>query len=158
MPSQQCYLLAISLHNPYLANLWRPQGERCTIRERRRFDRLPLAIPLFLSGVDQSGKEFVDFTVALNMSAGGALVASRRSLARACRLSLEIPTAPIRPLALTPEIKRSFSGRVLRGINKSTFNLYAVRFIHPLVGKVKLPVPVHGKTGHPRTRRPAPRT
>jgi hypothetical protein len=108
-----------------------------------------LAIPLFLRGVDKNGKEFVEFTVALNVSAGGALVASRRSLARASQLSLEIPTAPIPPLAITPELKRALSGRVLRGINKNTFSLYAVRFIPPLIGKVKKPVPVRGKTGHP---------
>jgi hypothetical protein len=130
-----------------------PPGERCTIRkERRRFDRLPLAIPLFLRGVDKNGKEFLDFTVTLNVSAGGALVASRRSLARACRVSLEVPTAPIPPLAVSPEIKRAISGRVVRGTNKNTFNLYAVRFVRPLVGKVKLPVPVPGTTGHPRGR------
>ena len=96
------------------------------------------------------------------MSAGGALVASRRSLARACRLSLEIPTAPIPALAATPEIKRAISGRVLRGTNKNTHYLYAVRFVHPLIGKVKQRVPVPSKTGHPRgalteaTRRATP--
>ena len=149
LPSQQYGFLAPRLHILIWETCGTPERSCPIGKERRRFERLPLAIPLFLRGVDKNGKEFVEFTVALNVSAGGALVASRRSLARASQLSLEIPTAPIPPLAITPELKRALSGRVLRGINKNTFSLYAVRFIPPLIGKVKKPVPMRGKTGQP---------
>src|SRR5260370_42585230 len=62
--------------------------------ERRHWQRLPLAIPLFVRGVDKHGKDFLDFTVALNISAGGALVAIRRPLPRASVLSQEVPSSP----------------------------------------------------------------
>jgi len=102
-------------------------------RERRRFDRLPIAIPLFVRGADKEGKKFLDFTVAINMSAGGALVASRRSLSPTSWLSLEIPAAPIPALQLDPGLKRAISARVLRSFAKDAFTLYAVRFVPPLV-------------------------
>jgi len=63
-------------------------------RERRRFDRLPLAVPLFVRGVDEVGNEFLEFANALNISAAGVLLAVRRTLPRFSRVSLEIPSAP----------------------------------------------------------------
>jgi hypothetical protein len=107
---------------------------RCVIgAERRRFQRLPLAIPLFLRGVDKEGKDFLDFTLALDISAGGALVATRRSLARASWLHLEMPTAPIPAFHLPFQSKRALSGRVVRSMDRDSYYLCAVRFARPLI-------------------------
>jgi len=115
--------------------------------ERRRFDRLPLRIPLFLRGVDKNGKEFLDFTLAVNLSAGGALIVSRRSLACGSRLFLEIPTPPLPHFPVTRATKRTLSARVLRGINKHTFSLYAVHFARPLIGKRRRAKPLNARAG-----------
>ena len=101
--------------------------------ERRRFQRLPLAIPVFLRGVLKEGKEFLDFTVVLNVSAGGALVATRRVLPRASRLSIELPAAPV-PLPCLPlRPKHALLARVVRITAGDTCHLCAVRFSHPLI-------------------------
>ncbi len=109
---------------------------RCVIDlERRQFQRLPLEIPLFLRGVDKEGKKFLDFTVALDISAGGALVATRRLLARASWLYLEMPTAPLPPFTHPVRPKHALSGRVVRSTDKGTYYLCAVRFARPLIVK-----------------------
>jgi hypothetical protein len=43
--------------------------------ERRKWPRLPLAIPIFVRSREDNGKETLEFATALNVSAGGALVA-----------------------------------------------------------------------------------
>ena len=59
--------------------------------ERRRWDRLPLAIPLFVRGTDPNGEAFLEFSTALNISAGGLLLAMRRDLDCGASISLETP-------------------------------------------------------------------
>ncbi len=101
-------------------------------KERRHWPRLPLAIPLFVRGVERSGKEFLDFTVAFNVSAGGALVAIRRAIPRTTQLSLEIPSAPWLRLMVPPQAVRSLKARVVRLARHDTYNLCAVQFNRPL--------------------------
>ena len=62
--------------------------------ERRKWARLPLAIPVFVRSRDGKGKEFLEFATALNVSAGGMLVAIRRALPAIAQIRLEIPSAP----------------------------------------------------------------
>ncbi len=101
--------------------------------ERRHWQRLPLAIPLFIRGVDKHGKDFLDFTVALNISAGGALVATRRALPRSSVLSLEVPSSPWPQLTARLRSVRSLQARVVRLADKDSFNLCALRFRRPLI-------------------------
>lgn len=96
-------------------------------------ERLPLAVPLFLRGVDKNGKEFMDFTLAANVSAGGALVATRRALPASSKLSIEIPTAPLPELIRALQSVRTLKGRVVRTFNKGAYNLCALRFTRPLI-------------------------
>ena len=65
------------------------------VQERRQWMRIPLTIPLFVRGTDEQGKAFLEFTCALNFSAGGALLALRQHLSRHAQVSLEIPSAPL---------------------------------------------------------------
>ena len=110
------------------------QAGRWLIRiERRHWQRLPLAIPLFVRGVDESGKDFLDFSVALNIGGGGALVITRRALPRSSRLSLEVPSSPWPQLKARLQLVRSLQARVVRLTNQDSYHLCALRFKRPLV-------------------------
>ena len=70
--------------------------------ERRGGERIPLAIPTFVRGVDKEGQKFLEFTTALNMSNGGALLVMQRYLPPSSEVFLEIPAAPCPPLKFRP--------------------------------------------------------
>ena len=70
--------------------------------ERRKWTRLPLAIPVFVRSRDGKGKEFLEFATALNVSAGGMLVAIRSVSARHCPDSAGDSKRPRGSLALLP--------------------------------------------------------
>lgn len=62
--------------------------------ERRRWERLPLAIPVFVRGLDPNGKQFIEFATALDISVGGALLAIQRHLPKGSKIMLELPSTP----------------------------------------------------------------
>src|SRR5579864_7934616 len=82
--------------------------------ERRKWERLPLAIPVFVRSHDEKGKEFLEFATALNVSAGGMLVAVRRVLPAVAQLQLEIPSPPVAALALMPRASRNLRAKTLQ--------------------------------------------
>src|SRR3954465_4194084 len=97
----------------------RRDGEVCmnsarNATERRKWTRLPLAIPVFVRSRDGKGKEFLEFATALNVSAGGMLVAIRRVLPPIAQLRLEIPSAPVAALAPLPRATRTLYAKTLR--------------------------------------------
>lgn len=101
--------------------------------ERRTFQRLPLPIPLFLRGQDKHGKPFLDLTLALNMSAAGALVATLRSLEANAEVTLELPYAALpAPISLF-QMKQGLQGRVVRAMKEDSYYLCAIRFTRPLL-------------------------
>ena len=137
--------------------------ERCLLRkdgrvngnspagERRRWPRLPLAIPVFVrSRADDADKEFLEFATALNVSAGGMLIAVRHAIPTAAQVSLEIPSAPLAALAAMPPVARNLRARVLRMQHAQGYNLVALKFSRPLInshprikpGRRKLTSPV----------------
>jgi len=85
-----------------------------TTRERRRWARLSLAIPVFVRGINGQGREFLEFCTLLNESAGGALLAIRRPLRRRSRISLEMPSAPILRNVKLRQTMRRLRARVVR--------------------------------------------
>ncbi len=101
--------------------------------ERRRWPRLPLAIPVFVRSRAESDKEFLEFATALNVSAGGMLVAIRRSIPSAAQVSLEIPSAPLAALASLPNVTRNMRAKVLRMQHGEGYNLVGVKFSRPLL-------------------------
>jgi hypothetical protein len=101
--------------------------------ERRKWTRLPLAIPVFVHSRDANGKEFLEFATALNVSAGGMLVAMRRSLPAIAQLRLEIPSAPVAALALLPQASRTLRAKVLRTAPAGGFYLLGLKFSRPLL-------------------------
>jgi len=101
--------------------------------ERRKWSRLPLAIPVFVRSRDAKGKEFLEFATALNVSAGGMLVAVRRVLPSVAQLRLEIPSAPVASLASLPRAARSLRARTLRTTPADGYYLLGLKFLRPLV-------------------------
>jgi len=101
--------------------------------ERRKWTRLPLAIPVFVRSRDGKGKEFLEFATALNVSAGGMLVAVRRVLPAIGDIRLEIPSAPMAALALLPAASRSLRARALRSTSAGGFYLIGLKFSRPLL-------------------------
>src|ERR1017187_10492446 len=94
--------------------------------ERRKWPRLPLAIPVFVRTRDGKGKEFLEFATALNVSAGGMLVAIRRLLPAIAQIRLEIPSAPVAALAMK-------ASRALRTTPAEGYYLLVLKFARPLL-------------------------
>lgn len=100
--------------------------------ECRKWPRLPLAIPVFVRSRDEKGKEFLEFATALNVSAGGALVAVRRSLPPASQVLLEIPSAPLSDTTALPKASRTLRARMVRITHADGYHLVGLKFSHPL--------------------------
>lgn len=107
-------------------------NRRTATTERRRWPRLPLAIPVFVRSRLEQDKEFLEFATALNVSAGGMLVAVRRSLPATTEVSLEIPSAPLAALASLPKSARTLRAKVLRTQHAEAYNLVGLKFSRPL--------------------------
>jgi hypothetical protein len=100
--------------------------------ERRKWPRLPLAIPIFVRSCDSNGKELLEFATAMNVSAGGVLVAVRRSLPLTERVSLEIPTAPSLAVTAGTQASRRLHARTVRVVHAEGYHLIGLKFSHPL--------------------------
>jgi hypothetical protein len=101
--------------------------------ERRKWPRLPLAIPVFVRWRDGKGKEVLEFATAVNVSAGGMLVAIRRALPAVSQLQLDIPSAPVAAVALLPSASRTLRARTLRATPAEGYYLLGLKFARPLV-------------------------
>src|SRR4051812_46962928 len=82
-------------------------------QERRRWERLPLAIPVFVRGLDPNGRQFVDFATALDISVGGALLAIHRFLPKGSKILLEIPSTSITTVATSRETRQRFYAKTV---------------------------------------------
>ncbi len=103
-----------------------------TGKDRREWDRLPVAIPVFVRGVDEHGKNFLEFTSLLNISAGGGLLALRRYVPESSEVTLEIPSAPMPPLADTHHFVRKIPAHMVRVLHSDRSNLCGLKFDTPL--------------------------
>jgi c-di-GMP-binding flagellar brake protein YcgR len=100
--------------------------------ERRKWQRLSLAIPLFVRCRDEKGKDLLEFATALNVSAGGMLVAVRRMLPLNTQYSLEIPSAPMADASLLPQSARMLQARPVRVVHSTDYHLLGLKFVEPL--------------------------
>ena len=101
--------------------------------ERRRWERIPLAIPVFIRGKDADGKEFREFTTAFNISAGGILLATRRFVPKSSSISLEIPSGPMSNQLAERKFYRDLIGRAVTVTHSEQCYLCGVKFERPLV-------------------------
>lgn len=97
--------------------------------ERRRSTRLRLQVPLFLRGLDAAGKEFLDLTKTLDISATGAYLASPRPLRRNELVSLTIPAPSLSATGLLPAGNTPIQARVLRSQVAGDMHLIGVEFL-----------------------------
>ena len=103
-----------------------------SVAERRGWDRLPLSIPFFVRGTKASGEEFLEFATALNLSAGGLLLATRRYLDPGTQISLEIPVALVNKAQL-PRSVSLLRATVLRCTPDRQYFLLGLQFHEPLL-------------------------
>jgi len=108
-----------------------PRRKRGT-KERRLSPRLPLAIPIFVRGVDEHGKEFLEFTTTLNISGSGVLLAMRRSLPLDSKILLEIPAAPLPKVAAAPQFVRNLKAHIVRVTFSEPSYVWALQLAQPL--------------------------
>jgi len=103
--------------------------------DRRKNERVPLAVPVFVRGKDPEGKEFLEFATVLNVGAGGALLATRRFLPRFSTIAIEIPSAPLPRTRVLPRAVRRLRARLLRVTVVDGYQLWGLKFSSTLVSK-----------------------
>lgn len=101
-------------------------------KEQRKWARLHLAIPVFVRSLDEGGKEALEFATAVNISAGGAMVVVRRSLAKSSPVSLEIPSAPLGSADGVRRSARAIRARTVWVTHLNDYHLLGVKFLRPL--------------------------
>ena len=107
-------------------------NENTLPQERRKWPRLPLAIPIFVRSRDDKGKDVLEFATAMNVSAGGLLVAVRRSLPDSTQVMLEIPTAPSLAANVRSQASRNLKARTVRVTHGEGYHLIGLKFTRPL--------------------------
>ena len=127
-----------------------PRGESLNRRqpekERRRWVRLPLSIPVFVRSRDEKGNDLLEFATALNISAGGALVVVRRSPTLSGSVLLEIPSAPLADGAALPRSTRTLRAKPTRITHVEGYHLLGLKFSRPLLNARQKPArPVRRK-------------
>jgi hypothetical protein len=100
--------------------------------ERREWDRLPITIPFFMRGSKSTGEEFLDFAAALNVSAGGVLLATKRYLEPSTQTLLEVPIASATKAQLPHSISL-LNATVLRCTLERKYFLLGLQFAKPLI-------------------------
>lgn len=101
--------------------------------ERRKWERLPLAIPVFVRGLDPNGRQFVDFATALDISVGGALLAIHRFLPKGSKILLEIPSAPIHNAKAPRSTRQRVYAKTVRVTDGDKCKLLGLQFHKPLL-------------------------
>jgi hypothetical protein len=103
-----------------------------SVAERRDWDRLPISIPFFVRGRKLAGEEFLEFATALNLSAGGVLLAAKHYLDPGTQISLEVPIALVNKAQL-PRSVSLLHATVLRCTPDRQYFLLGLQFDEPLI-------------------------
>ena len=125
----------IRMFAAFMCSLWRRARPAVVSisQERRRWARLKLAIPVFVRTVHGRSSDFLEFGTLLNVSAGGGLLALRKSVRNPARISLEIPSAPLLANVKWPGAVRILRARVVRTNFVNSWKLCGLQFVRPLV-------------------------
>jgi c-di-GMP-binding flagellar brake protein YcgR len=105
---------------------------RLTPAERRRAQRIHVQIPMFVRGTDAAGKEFLDLTKTLDISATGAYLASPRAIRMNQLVNLTIPAPPSFPSVTLPADTPPIPARVRRHRSADGVHLLGVEFLRAL--------------------------
>ncbi len=103
--------------------------------EKSRWQRIALPMPVFVRGIDESGKEFLDFSTVLNVSRGGALLLTQRKLPPFAHVSLQVPQSPVPTTGLPQPVVSDIEARIVdvRPTQDAVFHLCGLAFSHPLL-------------------------
>jgi PilZ domain len=101
-------------------------------KKMRKWTRLQLAIPVFVRTHDTNEADSLEFATAINISAGGALVAVRRSLPKSTAVSLEIPSAPIGAKNGMPNSPQVIRAKTVWVSHLDDYHLMGLKFARPL--------------------------
>ena len=96
----------------------------------RRWPRLPIAFPVFVHGTDAEGRSVLEFGTAINVSAGGALIAVKR-VPKDKDIILEMPVPP-GFIAHAPSSHRMIEGRIVRSQPGPAHTYLGLEFKKPL--------------------------
>lgn len=96
----------------------------------RRWQRLPIAFPVFVHSTDGSGRSVLEFGTAMNVSAGGALIAVKR-VPSDKNVVLEMPVPP-GFVAHSPVSHRMIEGRIVRSQSGPAHTYLGLEFKKPL--------------------------
>ena len=83
-------------------------------KDKRRWQRLSLSIPVYARGQDESGEEFLEFTTILDVSAGGALLLTRRPLPPSTQVTLRLLSVPLLETTQAAQLLGSLRAREAR--------------------------------------------
>jgi hypothetical protein len=101
----------------------------------RKWARLQLSIPVFVrtqDGYEGSKAESLEFATAINISAGGAMVAVRRSLPKFTPVLLEIPSARVGPSDGGLNSPRLIKAKTVWVSHLNDYHLMGLKFARPL--------------------------
>ncbi len=74
----------------------------------------------------------MEFTTALNISAGGALLVIRRFLSPSQDVSLEIPSIPLPQIARPEASAKSIHARLTRVTHSDVCDFWGLKFTRPI--------------------------
>jgi len=106
-----------------------PKGD---FSERREWPRISLPIPVYIRAQTEGDQAVSELTTAVNISAGGFLIATRRYLASGVPLSVEVPPAPFPSSTGLASSERIFSAKSVRVVSVEGYYLVGIRFDAPL--------------------------
>ena len=107
-------------------------ADRPNRKNVRKWARLQLPIPVFVRTQDDNRADSLEFATAINISAGGALLAVRRSLPISTPVILEIPSAPIGPANCSPNSPRVIRAKTVWVSHRDDYHLMGLKFARPI--------------------------
>ena len=100
--------------------------------DRRRWERLPICVPMFVHWSSDQGRELNEFATALNISAGGALLAMHRCAPIGTKVRIEIPCAPVINNVQPGKAVNHFYAEVVRIETSGTTHVVGAQFVPPV--------------------------
>jgi hypothetical protein len=97
----------------------------------RRWQRLAIAFPIFVHGTDADGRSILEFGTALNVSAGGALIAVKR-VPSDREVIIEMPVPP-GFVSHGPTSHRMIESRIVRSQAGAHHTYIGLEFKRPLI-------------------------
>jgi c-di-GMP-binding flagellar brake protein YcgR len=82
--------------------------------DRREYYRLPIRVPIFIKGTDNRGREFLELTHTVNVSASGACFVTKQELQVSGELMVSIPAPVSTDYGSLEEYDFKFPAKVVR--------------------------------------------